>query len=96
MNFDADDFEVIRAVIAGDRNAFGILVQRYQNMIFSLLLKKCNNYSTAEDLAQEVFIKAFKALTSFRFESSFSTWLVFFTNQYSSKSKKTKSDDELS
>lgn len=70
-----DDFETIRRVIAGERNEFRHLVLGHQNMVFSLINRQVANRAIAEELTQETFVKAFKHLESFRFESKFSTWL---------------------
>lgn len=60
---------------AGDQQVFRVLVERYQERVRNLLYAIFHERETADDLAQEVFIKAFEALGRFRFESSFYTWL---------------------
>ena len=62
-------------VLAGDRNAFAELVQRYEGRVRGYCLMMFSNHTMAEDAAQEVFIKAYYALAQFRGNSSFSTWL---------------------
>lgn len=59
----------------GDLSAYDELVQRYQNRIYATIYHMTSNHEDANDLAQESFIKAFKALKSFRGNSSFFTWL---------------------
>ena len=68
-----------RAAIAacrrGEREAFDVLVARYQRPIYRLCFRYVNNHEDANDLAQEAFLKAWRAISSFRGESAFSTWL---------------------
>lgn len=71
----ADDRAAVRAAVAGDSEAFDALLARHQARIFDLLRSFTRNESDAEDLAQETFIRAFKALSRFKGESSFATWL---------------------
>jgi RNA polymerase sigma-70 factor (ECF subfamily) len=60
---------------AGDTDAFGVLVARYERMVMTLAFRMTGSWSDAEDLAQEVFVKAHRRIDSYRAESSFSTWL---------------------
>jgi RNA polymerase sigma-70 factor (ECF subfamily) len=69
------DSELVAAAKAGDQDAFGHLVERHEAKIFGLCLKMLGNPEDAEDVLQEVFIKAFEALPGFRGEARFSTWL---------------------
>jgi RNA polymerase sigma factor (sigma-70 family) len=61
--------------LAGNREAYGELVAKYQSMVYRVCLKITHDEHAAEDLAQEVFIKAYHALPGFRQDASFSTWL---------------------
>jgi len=67
--------ELIRRAQAGDGDSFCLLAKGYQRRIYSLALSYCRDPHDAEDLSQEVWLKAFKAIGSFRGESSFYTWL---------------------
>ena len=67
--------ELVRQAQAGDKDAFCLLAQDYERRIFSLALYYSRERQDAEDLSQEVWLKAYAALSSFRFESSFYTWL---------------------
>ena len=67
--------ELIRRAQAGDGESFCILSRAYQRRLYSLALSYCRDPHDAEDLSQEVWLKAFKAIGSFRGESSFYTWL---------------------
>jgi len=71
----AREIECIRRVQRGDAEAFGPLVERYQQRIFSIVFHLVRRRDEVEDLAQEVFFKAFRAIRSYNFQSSFATWL---------------------
>ena len=70
-----DELDCIHDVLAGRSERFAPLVQTYQAMVYRVCLRFTRNPSAAEDLAQDVFIKAFDSIHSFREDSSFSTWL---------------------
>lgn len=69
------DEELVARVQRGDKSAYDILVIRYQHKIIQLVNRYVKDHSEAQDVAQEAFIKAYKALGSFRGESAFYTWL---------------------
>jgi RNA polymerase sigma-70 factor (ECF subfamily) len=71
----AREIECIQRVQQGDAEAFGPLVERYQQRIFSIAFHLVRRRDEVEDLAQEIFFKAFRAIRSYNFESSFATWL---------------------
>ena len=70
-----EDREAIEACQRGDRQAFDGLVGRYQRDVYRLCYRYVNNHHDASDLAQEVFLKAYRAIGRFRGDSAFSTWL---------------------
>jgi len=70
-----DDRETVAACQAGEREAFDRLVEKYQRDVYRLCYRYVNNHQDANDMAQEVFLKAYRALDRFRGDSSFSTWL---------------------
>ena len=70
------DVADVQRVVAGDVSAFEGIVQRWQQRIVSLAWRFCRDRAMAEDMAQEVFIKVYRSLESFRGESTFSTWLT--------------------
>jgi RNA polymerase sigma-70 factor (ECF subfamily) len=72
---DADDQTIIARVLAGDRDSFAVLVRRHQRIVYSLGLSFFRNADDAADFVQDVFVKAYRALGSFRGRSKFSTWL---------------------
>ncbi|GHU88510.1 DNA-directed RNA polymerase sigma-70 factor [Bacteroidia bacterium] len=71
----SNDLYRIQCVKAGDISAFSHIVSTYQRMVYNVILRLVNNREDAEDIMQEVFIKVFKSLNSFKEESEFSTWL---------------------
>jgi len=71
----ADETELIRRAKRGDREAFGILVERYQRRVVGVALAVVHNPEDALELAQETFVRAYENLGSFESRSSFSTWL---------------------
>ncbi len=70
-----DDREAVEACQRGEREAFDRLVERYQRDVYRLCYRYVNNHEDANDMAQEVFLKAYRAIGRFRGDSSFSTWL---------------------
>lgn len=70
-----NDWEIIGRCKEGDRIAFNELVLRHQRRVFNLCYRILGNRDEAEDVAQEVFITVFRAIKSFRGDSSFTTWL---------------------
>ena len=69
------DAECVRRVQQGDTNSFEVLVRRHQKAIFNLGYRLLGNYDEAAEVAQEVFLSAFKSIHQFRGDASFSTWL---------------------
>ncbi len=69
------DQHYIDAVINGDTRAYSILVDRYKHMVFTLAARFLKNHEDAEEIAQDVFVKAYAALSTFKGDSKFSTWL---------------------
>jgi RNA polymerase sigma-70 factor (ECF subfamily) len=67
--------ELVRRAQAGETEAFCSLARGYERRIYSLAFHYCRERQDAEDLSQEVWLKAYAALATFRFESSFYTWL---------------------
>jgi len=70
------DAEFVARAMAGDPAGFEAIVERWQHRIVGLAWRFCRDRATAEDLAQEVFLKAYRSLGSFRGDSAFSTWLI--------------------
>lgn len=69
------DQQLIDQVLAGNKNAFNLLVMRYQHRVAALIARFVHDPQEIEDVAQDAFIKAYKALPIFRGDSAFYTWL---------------------
>ncbi|WP_290647710.1 RNA polymerase sigma factor RpoE [Aquisalimonas sp.] len=69
------DQQLVERVQAGDKKAFDLLVQKYQFKLVKMISRYVTDPSEAQDVAQETFIKAYRALPNFRGESSFYTWI---------------------
>lgn len=80
MSTTPSDNEIISRVLAGEHQAYAGLVDRYQNYVFTLALRFTKNREDAEEVSQDIFIKAYKALADFRGASKFSTWLYTIVN----------------
>jgi RNA polymerase sigma-70 factor, ECF subfamily len=72
---DTSDLSLVRRVQRGDKGAFDALVLKYQHKLVKLVMRYVRNPAEAEDIAQEAFIKAYRALPQFRGDSAFYTWL---------------------
>ena len=69
------DKQLIEQTLRGDTSAFGKLVERYQDFVFTIAFRIMKVREEAEEVAQDSFIKAYESLNSFRGESKFSSWL---------------------
>lgn len=67
--------ELISKCKSGDRDAFNVLMEKYQKQVFNIAYGMLSDYEDASDAAQEVFIKIYKSIASFKGESSFVTWM---------------------
>ena len=74
MNHQPDQY-YIQKVLEGDINAFSILVERYQNLVYTVVYRVLKNKEQAEEVAQDTFVKAYESLAKYRGEAKFSTWL---------------------
>lgn len=75
MKRSGTDQELVARVKAGDKQAFNVLVQKYQHKLVKLISSYVHDRAEALDVAQETFIKAYRALPNFRGDSRFYTWL---------------------
>jgi RNA polymerase sigma-70 factor (ECF subfamily) len=75
MSADVTDLSLVQRVQRGDKAAFDALVLKYQHKLVKLVSRYMRNPAEAEDVAQEAFIKAYRALPQFRGDSAFYTWL---------------------
>ena len=76
---ETSDPDLIAAVLDGSEAAFGELVDRYKDRVFRLLSRYCRDSVECEDLAQDVFLKVFRKLHTFKHDSQFFTWLYRIT-----------------
>ena len=74
LNTQSDEL-LVKKVQEGDTNAYNVLVIKYQYKVAQIISKFVANNADINDIAQDAFIKAYKAINSFRGESSFYTWL---------------------
>jgi RNA polymerase sigma-70 factor (ECF subfamily) len=85
------DTDLINQAQKGDQSAFEELVYRYDRNVLSITIKYANNEDDAKDLYQEVFIRVYRGIKNFKFQSEFSTWLFRITTNvcltYKSRSK---------
>ncbi|MDZ7271599.1 MAG: sigma-70 family RNA polymerase sigma factor, partial [candidate division KSB1 bacterium] len=76
---DSDEVMLIRRAQQGDSQAFDQLVRRHDRQVLSLAYDLTGNIEDAKDIYQEVFLRTYRRIQSFRFESAFSTWLYRIT-----------------
>jgi RNA polymerase sigma-70 factor (ECF subfamily) len=72
---EANDAATVAQVLAGDRDSFRVLVERHSGAIFRLAFRLTGNEQDAEDVVQETFLRAYRALHRFEARASFGTWL---------------------
>ena len=75
MNHDIDDRELVSRISGGDTSAYKIFINRYQKLVIHIVYRMVTQQQDREDLVQDVFMKAYRALPKFRFESQVSTWV---------------------
>ncbi len=74
MHQDTDQY-YISETLKGDSRAYSFLVEKYQNFVYTIVIRMVKVKEEAEEVSQDTFIKAFQSLSSYRGESKFSTWL---------------------
>jgi RNA polymerase sigma-70 factor (ECF subfamily) len=72
---DADDRTLVEAFRTGERAAFDVIVVRHRRNVYQLCYRFVNNHEDASDLAQDVFVRAFRGLVNFKGDASLATWL---------------------
>jgi RNA polymerase sigma-70 factor, ECF subfamily len=72
---EADDAALVAACLENHREAFDVIVERHRRQVYQLCYRYVGNHEDASDLAQDVFIRAFKGLKGFKGQSSLATWL---------------------
>lgn len=88
VGMEQQDYKYIDQVLKGDHRAYAYLVDKYKYMVYTIAVKMVENEAEAEDIAQEVFIKAYRQLYRFERRSKFSTWL--YTIAYRTAASKLK------
>jgi RNA polymerase sigma-70 factor (ECF subfamily) len=73
------DGELVATALSGEREAFGVLVERYDRAVYNLALRTLRDVEEAKDATQEAFFKAFRSLRTFRPGAKFSTWIFSIT-----------------
>lgn len=79
MKQELTDLELINDVLTGNTGQYALLVKRHQRFVFTLALRFAKNREDAEEIAQDCFVKAYKALGSFKQTAKLSTWLYTIT-----------------
>ena len=75
MHTEPADMDVIARVLNGDQQAYAVLVERYQNFVFTIVLRYVKTREDAEEVSQDIFVKAYRSLADFKGQAKFSTWL---------------------
>lgn len=73
---ELDDAQLVRCVISGEKKAYEVIVRRYQKLVYNVLFQMIRSHETAADLTQDTFLKAYRALPTFRQEARFKPWLL--------------------
>ena len=76
MPYDVSDEMIVQDILAGNSNSFIFIIERYQQRIFSMGMRFLKNKDDASDFAQEVFIKVFENLSSYKKKAPFKYWMV--------------------
>jgi RNA polymerase sigma-70 factor (ECF subfamily) len=82
MEPPVEELRWVKAAIAGDHAAFGLLVDRYKGPVYGLAYRMLGNAGDAEDAAQEIFVRAYTKLATFDRSRKFSTWLLSIGSNY--------------
>ena len=90
------DSYYVEKIRGGDISCFAPLIERYSKQVFSLIVKIVENREDAEELAQDVFVKAYGSLSSFRGDSSFSTWIYRIAYNIAVSASRKKTPDFIS
>jgi RNA polymerase sigma-70 factor (ECF subfamily) len=89
------DSDLIAGFLAGDREAFDELVKRHREQVFATAWRMVGNAETAEEIAQETFVRVFKGLRRFRREAKFTTWLYRITMNLCYDEMKRRTEETL-
>lgn len=75
VNPEMDDATLVAASVAGDRDAFDVIVERHRRTVYQVCYRFVSNHEDASDLSQEAFVRAWRGLKNFKGQSALSTWL---------------------
>lgn len=75
VNPDLDDAALVAASVAGDRDAFAVIVERHRRAVYQVCYRFVSNHEDASDLSQEAFVRAWRGLKNFKGQSALATWL---------------------
>ncbi len=100
MNIYSDDIRIVQDVLSGNRNAFLSIIKRYQRLIYHIVNRMIPNRSDHEDLGQDIFLKVYSKLNTFKGEAKLSTWIAQIAYNtclnYLDKKKFSLLDDQIS
>jgi len=80
LHSNIDDKDLVRKILSGDSGAFAVIVEKYQHRIYNIAFRMTGNREDSLDLAQECFLRIFRALNAFKGDSSLSTWIYRVAN----------------
>ena len=93
---DPSDEALVRLVLEGDKNSYGVLIERYKNLVFRIALDILKHNESAEDASQEVFIKTFKNLDRLENPKVFASWLGCITRNVCIDMKRKQKEQTVS
>ena len=73
---DLTDQQLVNIVLSGDTNAFGTIIKKTERLVTQIVFKMINNSEDRKDMAQDIYLKAFKNLSGFKFQAKLSTWIA--------------------
>ena len=73
---DLTDQQLVNIVLSGDTNAFGTIIKKTERLVAQIVFKMINNPEDRKDIAQDIYLKAFKNLSGFKFQAKLSTWIA--------------------
>ncbi len=77
-----NDFELIHRCINGDINSFEVIIDKYKDYVYNIVLRLCGNKEDAKDLTQEIFVKVYSILPSYNLKYEFKSWLYKIVTNY--------------
>ena len=93
---EMDDYTLLKKCLEGDNYYFSEIVNRYKNLVYSIILRMINNNDEANDLAQDVFLKIYKNLDKYYPDYKLSTWIIRITSNHVIDYRRKKKQDSVS